>query len=118
VTEQARAIYQGTAANYRQTVLGAFQDVEDNLSTLRILAQEFHEQDAAVASSQRYLTLANVRYKSGLDSYLDVITAQTALLSSQRTAMNLRLQQMTANIQLIKALGGGWDTSHGTIVSP
>jgi NodT family efflux transporter outer membrane factor (OMF) lipoprotein len=114
VTEQARAIYQGTAANYRQTVLSAFQDVEDNLSTLRILSQEFREQDAAVASSQRYLTLANVRYKSGLDSYLDVIAAQTALFSNQRSAMNIRSQQMTANIQLIKALGGGWDFSHLT----
>jgi NodT family efflux transporter outer membrane factor (OMF) lipoprotein len=118
VTEQARAVYQGTAANYRQTVLGAFQDVEDNLSTLRILSQQFQEQDAAVASSQRYLTMANVRYRSGLDSYLDVITAQTTLLSNQRTEMNLRMQQMTANVQLIKALGGGWDTSHGTTVTP
>jgi outer membrane protein TolC len=60
------------------------------------------------------LTLANVRYKSGLDSYLDVITAQTTLLSNQETAMNLRMQQMTASVQLIKALGGGWDVSPAT----
>jgi len=113
VTEQARAIYQGTVANYRQTVLTAFQEVEDNLSTLRILSQELQQQNAAVASSQRYLMLADARYKSGLDIYLDVITAQTALLSNQRTAMNLRMQQMTASVQLIKALGGGWDGSHG-----
>jgi NodT family efflux transporter outer membrane factor (OMF) lipoprotein len=109
VTEQARAIYQGTVANYRQTVLTAFQDVEDNLSALRILSQELQQQNAAVESSQRYLTLANARYISGLDGYLDVITAQTTLLSNQRTAMNLRMQQMTASVQLIKALGGGWD---------
>jgi outer membrane protein TolC len=114
VTEQAWAIYQGTVANYRQTVLTAFQEVEDNLSTLRILSQELQQQNAAVESSQRYLTLADARYQSGLDSYLDVIIAQTALLSNQRTAMNLRMEQMTASVQLIKALGGGWDVSHGT----
>jgi len=114
VTEQARAIYQGTVANYRQTVLTAFQEVEDNLSTLRILSEELQQQNTAVESSQRYLTLANDRYKSGLDSYLNVITAQTTLLSNQRTAMNLRMQQMTASVQLIKALGGGWDVSRRT----
>ena len=114
VTEQARAIYQGTVANYRQTVLTAFQEVEDNLSTLRILSQELQQQNAAVESSQRYLTLADARYQSGLDIYLDVITAQITLLTNQRTAMNLRMEQMTASVQLIKALGGGWDDSHGT----
>lgn len=111
VTEQARAVYQGTVANYRQTVLGAFQDVEDNLSALRILAQELRQQDAAVQSSQRYLALATSRYQSGLDIYLDVITAQATLLTAQRTQMILRMQQMTASVQLVKALGGGWDGS-------
>jgi NodT family efflux transporter outer membrane factor (OMF) lipoprotein len=114
VTEQARAIYQGTVANYRQTVLSAFQEVEDNLSTLRILSQELQQQNVAVESSQGYLALANARYKSGIEVYLDVITAQAALLSNQRTAMNLRMQQMTASVQLIKALGGGWDVSQST----
>jgi NodT family efflux transporter outer membrane factor (OMF) lipoprotein len=114
VTEQARAKYRGTVANYRQTVLTAFQEVEDNLSTLRILSQELQQQNAAVESSQRYLTLANARYQAGLDIYLDVIAAQTALLSNQRTALNLRMEQMTASVQLIKALGGSWDVSHGT----
>ena len=114
VTEQARAIYQGTVANYRQTVLTAFQEVEDNLSTLRILSQELQQQNAAVDSSQRYLGFASARYESGMDSYLDVITAQTVLLSNQRTALNLRMQQMTASVQLIKALGGGWDVSDET----
>jgi len=111
VTEQAWAGYQGTVANYRQTVLTAFQEVEDNLSTLRILSEELQQQDAAVESSQRYLTLANDRYTSGVDIYLNVIIAQTTLLSNQRTALNLRMQQMTASVQLIKALGGGWDVS-------
>ena len=114
VTEQARAKYRGTVANYRQTVRTAFQEVEDNLSTLRILSQELQQQNAAVESSQRYLTLANARYQAGLDIYLDVIAAQTALLSNQRTALNLRMEQMTASVQLIKALGGSWDVSHGT----
>ncbi|HTD88232.1 MAG TPA: efflux transporter outer membrane subunit [Candidatus Binatia bacterium] len=111
VTEQAWARYEGTVANYRQTVLTAFQEVEDNLSALRLLAQELEQQDAAVNSSQRYLTLANDRYKLGIDSFLNVIIAQTSLLNNQRTAVNLRLQQMTASVQLIKALGGGWDNS-------
>ena len=112
VTEQSRALYQGTVANYRQTVLTAFQEVEDNLSTLRILSQELRQQDAAVAGSQSYLTLAQIRYQSGLDSYLNVITAQITLLTNQRTALNLQLEQLTVSVQLIKALGGGWNDSH------
>ncbi len=108
VTEQARAAYLGTVANYRQTVLSAFQEVEDNLSNLRILSRELQQQNAVVEASQRYLTLANARYKSGVDTYLNVIVAQTTLLGNQRTAATLRMQQMTANVQLIKALGGGW----------
>jgi NodT family efflux transporter outer membrane factor (OMF) lipoprotein len=114
VTEQARAIYQGTVASYRQTVLTAFQEVEDNLSALRILSEELRQQNIAVESSQSYLTLANDRYKSGIEIYLDVITAQTTLLSNRRVALNLRMQQMTASVQLIKALGGGWEVPHGT----
>jgi NodT family efflux transporter outer membrane factor (OMF) lipoprotein len=108
VTEQAWASYRGTVANYRETVLAAFQEVEDNLSSLRILSQELQQQDAAVASSQRYLNLAVARYKLGVDSYLNVIVAQTALLNNQRTALNLQMEQMTASVQLINALGGGW----------
>ncbi|HWD92977.1 MAG TPA: efflux transporter outer membrane subunit [Verrucomicrobiae bacterium] len=108
VTAQAKAQYQGQAATYRQTVLGAFQDVEDNLAALRLLSREIQQEDAAVASSQRYLNLANDRYRLGIDSYLNVITAQTTLLGNQRTAVGLRLNQMTATVQLIKALGGGW----------
>jgi NodT family efflux transporter outer membrane factor (OMF) lipoprotein len=108
VTEQAKAQYQSLVATYRQTVLGAFQNVEDNLAALRLLSQEIQQEDAAVASSQRYLNLANDRYRLGIDSYLNVITAQTTLLSNQRSAVVLRLTQMTATVQLIKALGGGW----------
>ncbi len=114
VTEQAWAGYRGTVANYRETVLAAFQEVEDNLASLRILSQELQQQNAAVASSQRYLNLAVDRYRLGVDSYLNVITAQTTLLSNQRTALNLQMEQMTASVQLINALGGGWGVSHGT----
>jgi NodT family efflux transporter outer membrane factor (OMF) lipoprotein len=110
-TEQARAEYDGTVANYRLTVLTAFQEVEDNLAALRILSRELEQQNAAVASAQRTLSLSTERYKSGIDSYLNVITAQTTLLTNQRTAVNLQMQQMTASVQLIKALGGGWNTS-------
>jgi NodT family efflux transporter outer membrane factor (OMF) lipoprotein len=109
--EQYRAQYDGTVANYRGAVLTAFQQVEDNLSTLRILSQEIQEQDAAVSSAQRVLTLATDRYRLGIDPYLNVITAQTSLLSNQQTAVQLRMQQITASVQLIEALGGGWDTS-------
>jgi NodT family efflux transporter outer membrane factor (OMF) lipoprotein len=111
VTEQARALYDGTVANYRLSVLTAFQEVEDNLAALRILSRELEQQNAAVASAQRTLSLANDRYKSGIDSYLNVITAQTALLTNQRTAVTLQMEEMTASVQLIKALGGGWNAS-------
>ena len=110
-TDQTWANYQATVANYRQTVLTAFEEVEDNLAALRLVSQELEQQDAAVKSSQRYLALATDRYKLGIDSYLNVITAQTTWLSNQRTAVSLRMQQMTASVQLIKALGGGWDAS-------
>jgi NodT family efflux transporter outer membrane factor (OMF) lipoprotein len=109
--EVARAQYEGTVANYRQTVLTSFQEVEDNLAALRILSHELDEQNDAVASSQRALSLATERYKSGIDSYLNVITAQATLLNNQRTAVNLQAQQMTASVELIKALGGGWNAS-------
>jgi NodT family efflux transporter outer membrane factor (OMF) lipoprotein len=111
VTEQTRAIYDGNVASYRQTVLTAFQEVEDSLAALRILSTEAQQQDAAVKAATRSLELANERYKAGIDSYLNVITAQTTLLTNQKTALNLRTQQVTASVQLIKALGGGWNAS-------
>jgi NodT family efflux transporter outer membrane factor (OMF) lipoprotein len=108
--QQYQAAFDQTVANYRQTVLTAFQQVEDNLAALRILSKEIQQQDAAVKSAERNLRVATDRYKLGLDPYLNVITAQTALLSNQQTAVNLRMQQMTSSVQLIEALGGGWDT--------
>jgi NodT family efflux transporter outer membrane factor (OMF) lipoprotein len=108
---QYRAAYDQAVATYRGTVLTAFQQVEDNLASLRILSQELRQQDLAVTFSQRYVTLATDRYRLGLDPYLDVITAQTSLFSNQQTAVTLRLQQLTASVQLIEGLGGGWDAS-------
>jgi NodT family efflux transporter outer membrane factor (OMF) lipoprotein len=108
---QFRAQYDATVANYRQTVLTAFQQVEDNLASLRILSVEIQQEDTAVASAERNLKIATDRYKLGIDPYLNVITAQTTLLSNQQTDVNLRIQQMTASVQLIEALGGGWDAS-------
>jgi NodT family efflux transporter outer membrane factor (OMF) lipoprotein len=108
---QYRAAYDQTVATYRQTVLGAFQQVEDNLAALRILAREVGQQDTAVKSAERYLQIATDRYKLGLDPYLDVITAQTTLLTNQQTDVQLRMQQLVDSVQLIEALGGGWDTT-------
>lgn len=109
--QQYRAQYDETVANYRQTVLTAFEQVEDNLASLRILSGEIQYQDTAVKSAERTLAIAQDRYNLGLDPYLDVLIAQTALLSNQETAVNLRIQQMTASGGLIEALGGGWNAS-------
>ncbi|HEY6464455.1 MAG TPA: efflux transporter outer membrane subunit [Candidatus Acidoferrales bacterium] len=107
--QQFRGVFDEDVAVYRQTVLTAFQQVEDNLSSERILAEEVQQQDSAVQSAQRFLSLATDRYRLGIDPYLDVITAETTLLNNQQTAVNLRTQQMTSAVDLIEALGGGWD---------
>jgi NodT family efflux transporter outer membrane factor (OMF) lipoprotein len=109
--EQFRAQYDETVANYRQAVLTSFQQVEDNLASLRILSAEIQFQDTAVASAEKTLALATDRYKLGIDPFLNVIVAQTALLSNQQAAVTLRIQQMTASGVLIQTLGGGWDAS-------
>jgi len=109
--QQFRASYDRSVANYRETVLTAFQQVEDNLAALRILSQQVRQQDTAVTSAQRNLQLAQQRYQAGIDPFLNVITAQTALLTNQQAAVNLRRDQMTASVQLIEALGGGWDAT-------
>ncbi|MGA8230705.1 MAG: efflux transporter outer membrane subunit [Candidatus Acidiferrales bacterium] len=119
---QYQAQYDSTVANYRETVLTAFQQVEDNLASLRILSVEIQQQDVAVASAEHTLQIATDRYKLGIDPYLNVITAQTALFSNRQTAVTLRSSQMTAGVQLIEALGGSWDVSqlpsmHSTMVS-
>jgi NodT family efflux transporter outer membrane factor (OMF) lipoprotein len=119
--QQYQAAYEVAVANYRQTVLGAFQQVEDNLASLRILSVELRQENDAVTSANEFLTLATDRYKLGIDPYLDVIIANTALLTNKQTAVNIQIEQMTASVQLIEALGGGWDKtqlpSGATIVS-
>jgi NodT family efflux transporter outer membrane factor (OMF) lipoprotein len=109
--QQFQANFLETIANYRQTVLAAFQNVEDNLASLRILSIEIKQQDTAVGSAQRNLKIAIDRYRLGIDPYLNVITAETALFTNQQTAVSLRIQQMTASVQLVEAVGGGWDAS-------
>ncbi len=109
--EQYQANYDGTVANYRETVLTAFQQVEDNLASLRILSQTIEQQDAAVDAAARSLREATVRYRAGVDPYLNVIVAQTILLNDQQTAVSFRMQQMVASVQLIKALGGSWNAA-------
>ncbi len=111
VTNEARATYEQNVASYRQTVLQAFQEVEDNLSGLRILNSESQEQQRAVASARHSLDLSTKRYKGGVTTYLEVITAQATQLANERTAADITTRQFAASVQLIKALGGGWDNT-------
>ncbi len=106
---QYTAMYNADDAAYKQTVLTAFQQVEDYIATLRVLSEQIARQDAAVEAAQRYLQIATARYQTGLDPYLDVMSAQLILLGDQQTEMTLRVSEMTAAVQLIQALGGGWD---------
>jgi NodT family efflux transporter outer membrane factor (OMF) lipoprotein len=111
LTDQARHQYEAQAAAYRNTIFLAFQDVEDNLSQLRILNDETTVEQRAVASAQRSLDLSNRRYKGGVTTYLEVLTAETALISNERTLTDLETRQFAASVQLVRALGGGWDVS-------
>jgi len=109
--DQAIAAYDQTVANYRETVLTGFQQVEDNVAALRILENEAQVQDRAVAAAQKYLELAVTRYKGGVTSYLEVTTAQSAALSDEVTAVNILGRRMVYAVTLVQALGGGWDRS-------
>ena len=111
LSAQAQAGYEETVATYRGTVLTAFQEVEDNLAALRVLRDEAEIQAGAVAAADRSLTLATNRYRGGVTSYLEVITAQNAALSSQRTAAEILSRRLAASVLLIKALGGGWSAT-------
>jgi NodT family efflux transporter outer membrane factor (OMF) lipoprotein len=115
--EQYRAFYDQAVATYRQTVLAAFQGVEDDLAGLRILSEQSDQQARAIASARRYLKIALSRYQLGIDPYLDVLSAQQTLLTNQQTAISVRVQQLTTSVQLIEALGGGWDTSQAPDVA-
>ena len=107
----AKSGYQESVANYRETALIAFQQVEDALSGLGALALAFESQQRAVADAERSLSLANARYTGGLVTYLDVITAQEQALTNERLVTQLLGQRLVTSVYLVKALGGGWDVS-------
>ena len=108
---QYTATYNADVATYRQTVLTAFQQVEDYIATLRVTSQQVQKEDAAVKSAQRYVDIATARYETGLDPYLNVVSAQTTLLADQQTQVTLHVTEMTAAVELVQALGGGWDNA-------
>ncbi len=109
--DQAVAAYNASVAGYRQTVLTAFQQVEDGLAQARVLAAEIEQQHTAVALAQQALAIERSRYETGIDPYLNLMTQQTLLLSAQQALVSLEVQQMAAAVQLIQALGGGWEVS-------
>ena len=115
---EARAAYDQQAALYRQTILTAFQQVEDQLSTLRILAQQGAVQEQAVQSARQAETIVLNQYKAGTVAYTGVITAQNAVLNNEQTALSIRGNRLTASVQLIEALGGGWDESIALLGAP
>jgi NodT family efflux transporter outer membrane factor (OMF) lipoprotein len=109
--QQYVATYNADLASYRQTVLAAFQQVEDGLTEVRILSKQIQQQQQAVNSSETYLKLEQARYENGIDPYVDVLIAQTTLLSNQQTLNSIQVQQMAYAVALVEALGGGWDRS-------
>ena len=109
--QQYTATYNADVATYRQTVLTAVQNVEDNLAGERILTTQLSQQSEAVKAAQQYLDLERGRYDTGVDPYVDVMIAQLTLLTSQQSQVTLRTSRMTTSVALIEALGGGWDAS-------
>jgi NodT family efflux transporter outer membrane factor (OMF) lipoprotein len=112
LSEQALGQFDEQAANYKQTVLTGFQQVEDNLAALRILEQEAAQQHEATMAAQGAERIFNNRYLGGLDNYLQVVTAQQTSLSNERNEIDIERRRMDASVLLIKALGGGWDTAN------
>ncbi|GGH05591.1 efflux transporter outer membrane subunit [Silvibacterium dinghuense] len=112
-----QAQYNADVASYRQTVLTAFKEVEDYLVSCRMLSEQIQKQQLAVDSAQRYQDIATTRYKSGVDTYLNVLTAQNTLLTNRQSLATLQMNQMVSAVELIAALGGGWDTSQLPTVS-
>ncbi len=108
-TAQATANYDATVASYRGTILGALQEVEDALVSLRLLETEAAQQAEAVTAAERALTIARNRYDVGVTTYLEVVTAQSIALGAERTALDLAIRRMTGSVNLVRALGGGWN---------
>jgi multidrug efflux system outer membrane protein len=113
----ARAAYDAAVANYRQTVLSAFQDVEDQLAAQRLLAQQLEKESTALKSSRRTLDISMTKYKGGVITYLDVVIAQSASLSLEQTVVQLSAQRLAASVSLIKALGAGWSADTGQMAA-
>jgi NodT family efflux transporter outer membrane factor (OMF) lipoprotein len=111
LTDSARHSYEAQAAAYKAVILAAFNDVEDQLSGLRILEQESTVEQRAVASAQHSYDISNQRYKGGVTSYLEVLTAEAALLQNQRTTISIQTRQFVSSVGLVRSLGGGWDAS-------
>ncbi|HEU5457455.1 MAG TPA: efflux transporter outer membrane subunit [Terracidiphilus sp.] len=111
LSSQARHLYEAQAATYKATVLAAFNEVEDRLSDLRVLEQESAAEQLAVGDAQHSLALSNQRYQGGVASYLEVLTAENALLQNQRTLTDLETRRYAASVGLVRALGGGWDVT-------
>jgi outer membrane protein TolC len=111
ISEGARANYDATIAIYRQDSLTAFQEVEDNLVALNVLAKEVEQQRSATISAEKALDLFTKRYQDGVDTYLQVVTSQTTALQNERNDIDLRQREMDASVLLIKAIGGGWDAT-------
>ena len=109
--QQYVATYNADLAGYRQTVLAAFQNVEDSLAEVRILSKEIQQEQQAVDSAETFLKLEQGRYDTGIDPYLDVLVAQTTVLGDQQALNALQVQQMTSAVSLVEALGGGWERS-------
>jgi outer membrane protein TolC len=114
----ARAAYDATVANYRQTVLSAFQDVEDQLAAQRLLAREFDAETAALKSARRTLEISTTRYKGGVITYLDVAIIQSTALAHEQTVVQLSASRLAAAVSLIKALGAGWSADERPPASP
>ena len=111
VSLQAQGLYDEQTANYRQTTLTAFQQVEDNLAVLHTLTLEARQQHDATVAAQAAVKIFNNRYVGGIDTYLQVVTAQTTALQNERNEISIQRRQMDASVLLIKALGGGWSTA-------
>jgi len=113
----SRAAYDAAVANYRQTVLSAFQDVEDQLAAQRLLAQQSEKENVALHSARRTVDISMTKYKGGVITYLDVVVAQSAALNIEQTAVQLNAQRLAASVSLIKALGAGWSADPGQAAS-
>ena len=109
--DQAKASYDAAVATYRQSALGAFQEVEDGLAAQRILGTEAAQQGAATAAADRLVTIARSRYQGGITSYLEVSIAETVALNNRRAGVQVLTRRLTNGVALVKALGGGWDAA-------